>query len=325
MTLCEPCQAFCGRKICSENNLTLQDCGPCPWGWQNTTISLSQCSICQPCSDQVDLYDGLYFAFIMFSVYGIHLQAIIRLSVGNLRFMIYELLSAFIEVYLGLFVTVLSYSPRGSLYLTSCYTSMQVTLEKWYPFADSSRRTDFELATSSEFDYQESCLYEVVYPRLTLPLFSMMLSILLTVFGRPAFIYFSGKWVEEKPMEPYLFSPYLEALHRLPYALLFYFISCGVLYVSFPYVVLIISVIALSAYIAAAIQSTPNGKITKHVPFIYMNLLAMLFGLGALIYANNFSFWFLFLSAFPALFFFSTEKMSDLHVMRAEMAYTIVE
>ena len=52
------------------------------------------------------------------------------------------------------------------------------------------------------------------------PSFSMMLSILLTVFGRPAFIYFSGKWVEEKPMEPYLFSPYLEALHRLPYALL---------------------------------------------------------------------------------------------------------
>ena len=27
----------------------------------------------------------------------------------------------------------------------------------------------------------------------------------------------------------------------------------------------------------------------------------------------------------PALFFFSSEKMSDLHVMRAEMAYTIVE
>jgi len=141
----------------------------------------------------------------MFSVYGIHLQAIVRLSVGNLRFMIYELLSAFIEVYLGLFVTVLSYSPRGSLSLTSCYTSMDVNLEKWYPFAE----TNYQLATSSDFDNQESCLYEVVYPRLTLPLFSMMLSILLTVFGRPAFIFFSGKWVKEKPMEPYLFSPYL--------------------------------------------------------------------------------------------------------------------
>jgi hypothetical protein len=216
MTLCEPCQAFCGRKICSEDNSTLQGCGPCPWGWQNTTINLSECSICQPCSDQVDLYDWLFFAVIMFSVYGIHLQAIVRLSVGNLRFMIYELLSAFIEVYLGLFVTVLSYSPRGSLSLTSCYTSMHVNLEKWYPFAE----TNYQLATSSDFDNQESCLYEVVYPRLTLPLFSMMLSILLTVFVRPAFIFFSGKWVKEKPMEPYLFSPYLEALHRLPYALL---------------------------------------------------------------------------------------------------------
>ena len=84
MTLCEPCQAFCGRKICSEDNSTLQGCGPCPWGWQNTTINLSECSICQPCSDQVDLYDWLFFAVIMFSVYGIHLQAIVRLS-GNLR------------------------------------------------------------------------------------------------------------------------------------------------------------------------------------------------------------------------------------------------
>jgi len=324
MTLCEPCQAFCGRKICSEDNSTTQGCGPCPWGWQNTTINLSECSICSPCSDQVDLYDWLFFAFIMFSVYGIHFQAIIRLSVGNLRFMIYEMLSAFIEVYLGFFVTVLSYSPRGSLYLTSCYTSMQVNLEKWYPFAESTRRISYELATSSDIDYEESCLYEVVYPRLTLPLFSMMLSILLTLFGRPAFIYLSRKFVKEKPMEPYLFSPYLEALHRLPYAILFYFISCGVLYVSFPYVVLIVSVISLSAYIAA-IQSIRNGKITKHVPFIYLNLLSMLFGLGALIYANSFSFWFLFLSAFPALFFFSTEKISDLHAMRAEMAYTIVE
>jgi len=261
----------------------------------------------------------------MFSVYGIHLQAIIRLSVGNLRFMTYELLSAFIEVYLGLLITVLSYSPRGSLYLTSCYTSMQVNLEKWYPFVESSRKASYEVATSSDFAYKESCFYEVVYPRLTVPLFSMILSILLTLFGRPAFIYLSGKWVKEKPIEPYLFSPYLEALHRLPYAILFYFISCGVLYVSFPYVVLIFCVIALSAYIAAAIQSTSNGKITKHVPFIYLNLLAMLFGLGALIYANSFSFWFLFLSAFPALFFFATEKMSDLHVIRAEMAYTIVE
>jgi hypothetical protein len=161
----------------------------------------------------------------------ISIQKFQSFLVGNLRFMIYELLSAFIEVYLGLFVTVLSYSPRGSLSLTSCYTSMvsrlseiqsfhcyfqHVNLEKWYPFAE----TNYQLARSSDFDNQESCLYEVVYPRLTLPLFSMMLSILLTVFVRPAFIFFSGKWVKEKPMEPYLFSPYLEALHRLPYALL---------------------------------------------------------------------------------------------------------
>ena len=118
-----------------------------------------------------------------------------------------------------------------------------------------------------------------------------------------------------------------------------YFISCGVVYVSFPYAVLIFSIIALryfsailalsespsSAYIAAAIQSTRKAKIAKHIPFIYLNMIAMLFGLGAVIYANNFSFWFLFLSAFPATFFFSTEKISDLHVTRAEMAYTIAE
>lgn len=49
--------------------------------------------------------------------------------VGNLKFMLYELMSAFFEVYLGFLVTILSFSPRGSLQLTSCYTS-EVNLSK---------------------------------------------------------------------------------------------------------------------------------------------------------------------------------------------------
>ncbi|CAG5112199.1 Oidioi.mRNA.OKI2018_I69.chr2.g6442.t1.cds [Oikopleura dioica] len=214
----------------------------------------------------------------MIAVYGIHFQAIIRLSVGNMKFMLFEMMSAFFEVYLGFLVTILSFSPRGSLQLTSCYTSEKVYLEKWYPFVDAvPGRYELFQSQKSEFN-GEGCLYEI------------------------------------RSFQKYLISDWK-----------IYFISCGVLYVSFPYAVLIFSVIALSAYIAAAIQSTPSRKIPKHVPFIYLNMLAMLFGLGGVIYANGFSFWFLFLSTFPAFFFFSTEKMSDLHVLRAEMAYTIAE
>ena len=245
---CEPCQPFCGRKVCSEDNSTsLQECGPCPWGWQNTTINLSECSICQPCSDQVDLYDWLFFVFIMIAVYGIHFQAIIRLS-GRLilHYLVDTFCSwkheihafrndvCFFRSLLGLFghdsfffsswlasINLLLHFRGKFIALYNCVTSLKkVYLEKWYPFVDAvPGRYELFQSQKSEFN-GEGCLYEVVYPRFSLPLFSMLLSIVLTLFGRPAFLYFSGKTGVEKPMEPYLFSPYLEALHRLPYAIL---------------------------------------------------------------------------------------------------------
>lgn len=322
MNSCAPCNSFCGRTICFEGNSSnLTVCGPCPWGWQNKTVPGTFCSLCDKCDDHIDAYDRLFIVFIALSIYFVHFQSIIRFSVGSLQFMFAELAAGFVEVTVGFVAVILSFSPGGSFDLTACYSSRDLNLKTWYYFLGTVRYISFEFFQETDPDNNE-CFYETVFPRYSLPLFATSLSIVLTILHRPLFLVISRKYIEKVPPEPYQFQPYLDTLHWLPYILTFYIFFMGFVYFSFPYAFLFISVIALSAYFAAAVKTWAISEVKLHSSVMVVHLVGVIFSLSGIILIQSFPNWVLVLSLSPILFLLLTEPFSNLSVVHAELSST---
>jgi len=135
----KPCMSsFCGR-ICGNDingNFSIQNCGPCPWGWKanwpaNVPNSVDQCSLCIKCTESFSTYDWLFIIFNILMIFLIHVQAIFRFSVQSYRTLLLELVCGLVEVILGFVVSILIFPPTGALNITTCYESDFISMHYW--------------------------------------------------------------------------------------------------------------------------------------------------------------------------------------------------
>ncbi len=243
-----PCPGrYCGRGPLNETHVG--SCGRCERGWrvENNTHSL-----CRRCRDAPDTYDWLFLAFHAGFVLALHWSSVDR-SAMRRSFTAGVLalhLLALLEVALAALATLLLFEPVGSLEVASCRTER---LSDWYSYFHNPQP-----------NYGETlyCTQEVVYPLYTMVFvfhglcaaFMMLLRPCLTpkLMGGP------GGGARRRGR-----SAIYAALYFLPCLALLHAIFGGLIYMAYPYIALVLSLISSATHFAYKLDQTACSLITE--------------------------------------------------------------
>lgn len=330
----DQCSVFCGRS-CSG-------CVGCPWGWfanpphlprdPQVTINQTLNAQCQPCTDTFDAYDWLFVIFHILCALLLHYQAIWRLSVTKPRTILTEYFSATIEVLGGFMLTIIVLPPFGSININACYSSsiIQEDINQyWYNnFPDSY----YVLMPPSTFFYDPfhdeldstRCFYEVIYPRFSLPLIGLCLSLIITATIRPLVLYCSIMADYDKM--PYLYKALSSTLVAYPMYTLVMCVMSGTIYKYYAYLLLFFALIQISFYAAYASNQKYSRLVTSnerllHIPFITCHFV--LLALSAWSYTSRKNDAKVYNTVFPMiviplLFLFLTDNITNARTARLE-------
>jgi len=199
---------YCGRPY-SNGQITSQQCQACPRGTKTDHYA------CLPCTDYLSSYAIMYIAFMVGSVLLCHFSFIdwtTRLFPNKVKLFA----SAIVECLISIFATVGAFQPVGSFQLYSCGSSQ---LSDWYPI--------FYNPTTM------ACGSEVVYPLFTLVLLFYGFSVALTMLLRVPICF---RYCEQDGKTSIYCSLYL-----FPVLTVLHVIMSGLIYYSFPYIILVSS------------------------------------------------------------------------------------
>ncbi|KAE9556744.1 hypothetical protein FO519_000150 [Halicephalobus sp. NKZ332] len=220
------CHGFCGKVLMntSDPELGFTECLACPWG----TRALDS-SICKDCSQPVEGYDLAFLIFHALAPFLINCLFIKGSSVGSKRqrkfpriWIVLQFVSAALESSLALILTLLIYKPVGSLTVHTCQKHF---LFEWYP-----------MLYNPVINYTQTmkCSSEVVYPLYSLPFANLAFNLgALLVFRTTLYLVSCSKSPKKLPSEPYY-----AVLWTLPLMTIVHAIFSGVIYYSFPYILL---------------------------------------------------------------------------------------
>ncbi|WAR18440.1 JKAMP-like protein [Mya arenaria] len=225
---------YCGRKPIGPAHYS--DCGACPRG------HYVENSICGECDASPTLYDWLYLGFMAQVSLLLHFFCI-EIKDGKKSSQKVLHLSALTESVTAALLTLLLSEPRGSLSLTSCHVNR---LEDWYSMLYNP---------SPNYTYTLHCTQEIVYPLYTIVMIYYAFSLLFMLCLRPIisykFVECRGKW-----------SIYA-ALYFLPILIVIQALFAGLLYYSFPYITIIVSLITSAIYMASSPYTTSLAMIRE--------------------------------------------------------------
>lgn len=234
----DPCPGlYCGRidrgpgQNVTEDGLRYSGCGPCPRGWRVSSPGVS--SVCVRCEEGGALYDHLYLGFVLLFLLLAHWVAIDFTASNPRRFTRAILalhISALLEVAAAAVVTLLLAEPSGEWRLRSCGVQR---FSDWYT-----------LLYNPTPNYEEKlyCTHEAVYP-----LYSIV------------FIFYAFSLVFMLLLRPLLASRLLPgrgknaiyaALYFLPVFCVAHGVLGGLIYYSFPYIVILTSLVSCAAHFA---------------------------------------------------------------------------
>uniref|UniRef100_A0A0K2TXC8 JNK1/MAPK8associated membrane proteinlike [Megachile rotundata] n=1 Tax=Lepeophtheirus salmonis TaxID=72036 RepID=A0A0K2TXC8_LEPSM len=237
-----PCPGlYCGRiPLSGEDEGFLSPCGQCPRGWR---VSNNTNSICQKCEEAPELYDWFYLAFMALFVLVLHWIFIDK--VAKRRKLTREILlthiCAALEVTISSVLTLLWAEPFGSFSLVSCHYQH---LGDWYTALHNPNPNYEEII---------HCTQEAIYPLYTLIFVFYVLCLAFMLLLRPLvfakFLCSRNHGVGKAIYAALYFFPILALLHA---------IFGGLIYVSFPYIVVTLSVISSASHFAFKIDQTPR-------------------------------------------------------------------
>jgi len=224
---------YCGRTDRGENHTSegrYSECGPCERGWR--VYNPSKSSICQKCEEPPELYDWLYLGFVVLFTLLAHWIAI-DFTAKNRRFtkeILILHISALFEIALSAICTLVISQPFGEFNLHSCRVSR---LSDWYTLLHNP---------TPNYVTKLYCTQEAVYP-----LFTMV------------FIFYSFSLISMLLVRPILASKFLPgkgrnaiyaALYFFPIFALIHGIMGGVIYYSYPYIIILSSIVSCAAHYA---------------------------------------------------------------------------
>jgi len=299
---------YCGRR--DLGNGRTSDCGSCPTGTRVNSFH-----ICQLCSDTPSSYDWMYLLF-MTAVPLLFHAVYIDLSLSSITWAsqakscdsrkktktkIVLNVSATLEVLIAAVSAVLSVDPIGQLWIRSCRFQW---LSDWYT-----------VLYNPTPDYRETlrCTQEAVYP-----LYSMIfifylvcISVLLTV--RPLLCGYFGL-----NGGTYLKTVYA-GLYFFPIAAVIHAFLGGIVYVTFPFIVIVVSVISSAIHFATEINQSAKYLIVntvcvpRNILIVAVHWISHGFGIVAITQFENppVDYALLLLIPLPTVFYIITTRISE--------------
>ncbi|XP_033631429.1 JNK1/MAPK8-associated membrane protein-like [Asterias rubens] len=283
---------YCGRQQIFNNTYINNDaygsCGACPRGNRRNNES-----ICVPCTSSPIVYDWLYIGFMVVLSLGLHLFFIDFFSKGY-RILIL-LGAAIVECSGAVILTLLLIEPRGQLQIHTCGVQM---LSDWYTMLNNP---------TPDYTNTLHCTQEAVYPLYTIIFIIYSFELLLMMLFRPIL---SVKLCKNQGR-----NSIYAALYFLPVLVLFHAVFAGLVYYSFPHILIITSLVTHAIHFAYSEIESPKKLIskTRHLVILLAHWLCHAFGIISLTRLANPSFNLPMLSLvlLPVVFYLSTEKFTE--------------
>lgn len=293
--------AYCGRELLSDGNWS--DCGACPRGFRTNASSA-----CVPCDDGPMFYDWLYLGFMALLALVLHWFCIDRAAVArNIPKKLLALhLSALFEIVTASLITLQLTDPIGTFSIRSCKAKK---LSDWYTLLHNP---------SPNYEETLHCTQEAVYPLYTMVFVFYALGVVIMLLIRPMIV---KKFLPTQGK----FSIY-GALYFYPILALLHAVGGGIIYYSFPYITIILSVLSNAAHFAFRLNQTMKSLLLssvsdiKNVVVILGHWLLHGYGVMAVAALRGISIHpaMLALVPLPALFYILTVGFTDPHKIRIQ-------
>lgn len=238
---------YCGRHEVEPGKYS--ECDACPRGFRPGDNSL-----CTWCSSSPSFYDWLYLGFMALLSVALHFFFIDYTNTRKRSIVVLHL-SALAESVIAAILTLLSADPKGSLEIRSCPVKR---LEDWYSMLYNP---------SPNYTTTLHCTQEIVFPLYTIVMIYYAFSLLLLICIRPIV---SIKFVECKGTK----SIYA-ALYFLPLLIVTQAVFAGLIYYSFPYIIIISSLVTSAIHMASCRQQGFRDLIIDNVTNI-RNLMILI-------------------------------------------------
>ncbi|CAL4227871.1 unnamed protein product, partial [Meganyctiphanes norvegica] len=227
---------YCGRTKLANDSYSA--CGACERGKRRGSTSE-----CVQCDDQPSFYDWLYLGFMALLPLTFHLACID--AAAKRRTFTKEVVtlygSAILEVAAAAIVTLLITEPVGSLEIRSCEVR---SIADWYPLLHNP---------NPNYEGSLHCTQEAVYPLYSMVFVFYTLCLLVMLLIRPAL---TSKLLPGRGK-----SAIYSALYFLPALIVAHALCGGLVYYSFPYMVIILSVISNAAHFAFQLDQSVRGLV----------------------------------------------------------------
>lgn len=219
---------YCGRTLLEQGNYSA--CGPCPRGYVVGDPQLS--SLCVECIKDPLLYDYLYLLFVLLTSLLSHWVAIDLSAKRNqlTRPILVLHASALLENLLAATASVLLSHPIGQFRLSACGVNR---LSDWYPVFYNPW---------PNYEDKLYCTQEVVYPLYSIVFVFLIFSLISLLLVRP--------WLSSKLLPGRGRNAVYAALYFLPAYALLHALLGGLIYYSFPYIIIILSLISCASHFA---------------------------------------------------------------------------
>ncbi|CAH0383632.1 unnamed protein product [Bemisia tabaci] len=285
---------YCGRVLLS--NGTYSSCGPCPRGFKANS------SICEPCQGSPSFYDWLYLGFmvlvpLIFHWFCIGNKGHFRGSFSKGSLWLHFI--ALVEVALAAALTLFMVEPFGSFTIRSCPIT---NFADWYTLFYNP---------NPNYEIVLHCTQEAVYPLYTMVFIFYLLGIFMLLVVRPILVTLI--------LDNYGKSSIYAGLYFYPFLGLLHAVYGGIIYYTFPYILIILSVISNAIHFAFKLDQSMKelvmSTITDVRNFVILMCHWMLhaYGLISITEMTNpiYHTALLSLVPFPALFYILTSKFSD--------------
>ncbi|CAN8000638.1 unnamed protein product, partial [Ixodes hexagonus] len=225
---------YCGRI--KFDNGSVGDCGACPRGFRAGADKL-----CQPCMDLPQFYDWLYLGFMALLLLVIEWYIIDKTT--RRRSFTPEVLAlhacALFETVVAAVSTLLATPPLGQVLLHTCRVHR---LSDWYTLLHNP---------TPGYKHTLRCTQEAVYPLFSMVFVFYGLCLASLLLVRPLLVYrvFSGQGKKSIFLTMYAI-PALALLHAT---------MGGLLYYSFPYIIIILSVISMASHFAFRLDQVSSA------------------------------------------------------------------
>ncbi|XP_038073510.1 JNK1/MAPK8-associated membrane protein-like isoform X2 [Patiria miniata] len=283
---------YCGRVqlLNTSTNDSYGPCGACPRGQRGNAMS-----ICEPCTSEPLFYDWLYIGFMVNLSLGLHLFFIDFFSKGYRAFLLHG--AAVVECILATLMTLLLIEPKGSLTIHACGVQ---TLSDWYTMLNNP---------TPDYTRTLHCTQEAVYPLYTVVFVIYTFELLLMMLFRPLL---SVKLCKNQGR-----NSIYAALYFLPLLVLLHALCAGLIYYSFPYILIISSLLMHAVHFAYSEIETPKKLVSnlRNLVILLAHWLCHAYGIisltGLADPPSNLPL--LALVVVPMVFYLSTEQFTEPH------------